>query len=57
VSAGAARAIPRGGYVKNRIFFRDEEAAIAAGHRPSSGCMPERCREWKSARDRAAGAG
>jgi methylphosphotriester-DNA--protein-cysteine methyltransferase len=55
--AGAARVIARGGYIKNRVFFRDEEAAIAAGYRPCAGCMPERYREWKSARERAAGAG
>jgi hypothetical protein len=44
---GAARAIARGGYVKNRVFFLDEETAIAAGYRPGACCMPEEYRKWK----------
>lgn len=36
----ALRAIARGGYVKNRVFFLDEAAAIAAGFRPCAVCMP-----------------
>ena len=51
---GAARAIARGGYVKNRVFFRDEETAIAAGYRPCAVCLPAECVAWKQAgfRDR-----
>jgi hypothetical protein len=30
----ARRAIARGGYVRQRVFFGDEAAAIAAGYRP-----------------------
>ena len=45
---GALRAIARGGYVANRVFFLDEAAAIAAGYRPCAVCMPERYREWKA---------
>jgi methylphosphotriester-DNA--protein-cysteine methyltransferase len=44
----ALRAIGRGGYVKYRVFFADETAAIAAGYRPCARCMPERYREWKA---------
>jgi len=45
--AGATRAIARGGYVQNRIFFLDEETAVAAGYRPCARCMPEEYRRWK----------
>ena len=37
----ALRAIARGGYVKNRVFFADEQTAIAAGYRPCAACLPE----------------
>jgi hypothetical protein len=43
----ALRAIAKGGYVANRVFFADEEAAIAAGFRPCGNCMRERYRQWK----------
>jgi hypothetical protein len=36
----ALRAIARGGYVTNRVFFADEAAAVAAGYRPCAVCMP-----------------
>lgn len=45
---GAARAIARGGYVSNRVFFLDGEAAVAAGYRPCAVCMPEEYRRWKA---------
>lgn len=45
--AGAARAIARGGYVQYRVFFLDEETAVAAGYRPCAGCMPAEYRRWK----------
>ncbi|MCI1641526.1 MAG: metal-binding protein [Actinomyces sp.] len=45
----ALRAIARGGYVKNRVFFADEAAAIAAGYRPCGVCLPEEHRAWKEA--------
>lgn len=44
---GAARAIARGGYVANRVFFADEETAIAAGYRACAVCMREEYRVWK----------
>lgn len=51
----ALRAIARGGYVRQRVFFRDEATAIAAGYRPCAVCCPEQYRAWKAAqRDEAA---
>jgi methylphosphotriester-DNA--protein-cysteine methyltransferase len=43
----ALRAIARGGYVKYRVFFRDEASAIAAGYRPCAVCMPAQYAAWK----------
>lgn len=43
----ALRAIARGGYVKNRVFFLTERAARAAGYRPCATCLPEKYRSWK----------
>ena len=45
----ALRAIVRGGYVKNRVFFRDEATALAAGYRPCAVCLPEKYAAWKVA--------
>lgn len=45
----ALRAIARGGYVRDRVFFADEETAVAAGYRPCFRCLPERYRAWKVA--------
>jgi Metal binding domain of Ada len=44
----ALRAIARGGYVKHRVFFADEQAAIAAGFRPCGACMPQQHHAWKT---------
>ncbi len=38
---GALRAIARGGYIRDRVFFLDEPAAIAAGYRPCWLCLRE----------------
>ena len=46
---GALRAIARGGYVANRVFFLDEPAAIAAGYRPCWECQREAYQRWKVA--------
>ena len=43
----ALRAIAKGGYVKYRVFFEDEETAIAAGYRPCGICMPKKYKAWK----------
>ena len=45
----ALRGIARGGYVRHRVFFADEETAIAAGYRPCGACCPDRYRAWKAA--------
>jgi hypothetical protein len=53
----ALRAIVRGGYVAHRVFFADEETAIAAGYRPCGVCLPDQYAAWKfeqHARGRAA---
>jgi methylated-DNA-[protein]-cysteine S-methyltransferase len=46
----ALRWIAKGHYTAHRVFFADEETAIAAGYRPCAVCLPERYREWKEAR-------
>lgn len=43
----ALQAIARGGYVRHRVFFADEAAAIAAGYRPCSVCLPREYAAWK----------
>jgi methylated-DNA-[protein]-cysteine S-methyltransferase len=45
----ALRWIAKGHYTAHRVFFADEEAAIAAGYRPCAVCLPERYLEWKGA--------
>ena len=37
----ALRYIAKGHYVEHRVFFADEETAIAAGYRPCGICMRE----------------
>jgi hypothetical protein len=49
----ALRAIARGGYVKDRVFFANEETAVSAGFRPCAVCLPERYAQWKVARGRS----
>lgn len=44
----ALRAIARGGYVGQRVFFADESVAIAAGYRPCAVCCPDRYAAWKA---------
>lgn len=44
--------IARGQYIKNRVFFADEETAIAAGYRPCGNCMREKYREWKQKQEK-----
>jgi methylphosphotriester-DNA--protein-cysteine methyltransferase len=44
----ALRAIARGGYVKDRVFFPDEATALAAGYRPCATCCAERYQAWKT---------
>jgi len=49
----ALRAIAKGGYVKNRVFFADEVTAVAAGFRPCGACLPEKYAVWKQAREKS----
>lgn len=44
----ALRAIVAGGYVTHRVFFADEQTAVAAGYRPCAVCLPEQYRRWKA---------
>jgi methylphosphotriester-DNA--protein-cysteine methyltransferase len=46
------RAIARGGYVRDRVFFRNERDARAAGYRPCAICLPEKYRAWKNRAER-----
>ncbi|MDP5228604.1 MULTISPECIES: Ada metal-binding domain-containing protein [Arthrobacter] len=50
--AAALRAIARGGYVKNRVFFLNEATALAAGYRPCGTCCTPKYRAWKAATER-----
>ncbi|MBC3840864.1 metal-binding protein [Streptacidiphilus sp. 4-A2] len=36
----ALRAVARGGYIRERVFFADERSARAAGYRPCAVCLP-----------------
>ena len=51
----ARRAIAAGGYVPDRVFFADEQTAVAAGYRPCAVCLPGAYAAWK-ARDQRRGA-
>ena len=46
----ALRAIARGGYVTHRVFFADQQTAVAAGYRPCATCCRDRYDAWKAAR-------
>ena len=48
----AARYIAKGQYVQHRVFFADEETAIAAGYRPCARCMPEAYKKWKEQQEK-----
>lgn len=43
----ALRNIAAGHYVQHRVFFPDEETALAAGYRPCGTCMKEHYNLWK----------
>lgn len=46
----ALRHIAAGKYIQHRVFFADEETALAAGYRPCGVCMKEHYRLWKGGR-------
>ena len=41
--------IAKGGYVKNRVFFANEQDAKAAGYRPCANCMKSEYKIWENA--------
>ena len=47
----ALRWIATGQYVQHRVFFADEEAAIAAGYRPCGHCLRPKYRQWVADRE------
>ena len=46
----ALRWLAKGHLVRQRVFFADEETAIAAGYRPCAVCLREKYRAWKGSR-------
>jgi hypothetical protein len=47
---GALRAIARGGYVTQRVFFADAATAVSAGYRPCAVCLRAEYDRWKATR-------
>lgn len=47
----AARYLQKGQYAQNRVFFKDEETARAAGYRPCGVCMREAYLKWKAEKE------
>jgi methylphosphotriester-DNA--protein-cysteine methyltransferase len=43
----ALRALARGGYAANRVFFLNQAHARAAGYRPCAACLPKEYASWK----------
>lgn len=49
--SSARRALARGAtYARRRVFFADEEAAVACGFRPCARCLPAEYAAWKARR-------
>jgi methylphosphotriester-DNA--protein-cysteine methyltransferase len=48
----ALKAVARGTYIANRVFFLDEPSAIAAAYRPCAVCMPHEYQDWKQRQPR-----
>jgi hypothetical protein len=44
----ALRAIGRGGYVTQRVFFASEADAVSAGYRPCAVCLPACYATWNA---------
>ena len=44
----AQKWIEKGHYIQHRVFFENEETAIAAGYRPCAKCMPDEYKQWKN---------
>lgn len=45
--SSALKWINKGKYIKNRVFFENEEKAIEAGYRPCAKCMKKEYKIWK----------
>lgn len=45
--SSANSAVTKGTYQNKRVFFKDEEAAIAAGYRPCCKCLKDKYTKWK----------
>jgi hypothetical protein len=43
----ARRALAAGGYAPHRVFFADEQTAVAGGYRPCAVCLPTAYAAWK----------
>ena len=43
--------IAKGKYVQQRVFFAQEEVAIAAGYRPCGHCLRPKYRQWVADRE------
>ena len=52
----ALRAIARGGYVANRVFFASAADALAAGYRPCAVCLPAEYERWTATPEARRGA-
>ena len=46
----ARAALAAGGYLVHRVFFADEQTALAAGYRPCAVCLPAAYQAWKHRR-------
>lgn len=44
----AKKWIEKGYYISNRVFFENEDIAIAARYRPCAICMPNAYKKWKN---------
>ena len=44
----ALRALAKGGYPAQRVFFADEATAVAAGYRPCGSCLRAEYAAWKA---------
>lgn len=49
----AVEKLRRGGYGSHRVFFADQETAIAAGYRPCETCMEAEYDAWRADRQSA----
>ena len=38
-------------YIKHRVFFKNEDDAIAAGFRPCGTCLTEKFKAWQAGKD------